>query len=79
LYNGVHTIDRRDNNREAMTMIETREELQAWLANNRENLDVYEDGDNKGVFEINKGPALSFRVLGTTWEEVADALGANEV
>jgi hypothetical protein len=60
-------------------MIETREELRAWLANNRKNLDVYEDGNKKGVYELDKGPALSFRVLGTTWEEVADALGANEV
>jgi hypothetical protein len=59
-------------------MIETREELQAWLADNRENLDVYEDGDNKGVYELDKGPAMSFRALGTTWEEVADALGAND-
>jgi hypothetical protein len=59
-------------------MIETREELQTWLADNRGNLDVYEDSDKKGVYELDKGPALSFRVLGTTWEEVADAIGAND-
>jgi hypothetical protein len=59
-------------------MIETREELQAWLADNRNNMEVYEDGDNKGVYELDKGPAHSFRVLGTTWEEVAAAIGANE-
>jgi hypothetical protein len=59
-------------------MIETREELQVWLADNRDNKGVYEDGDNKGVYELDKGPAHSFRFLGTTWEEVAEALGANE-
>jgi hypothetical protein len=59
-------------------MIETREELQTWLADNRGNLDVYEYSDKKGVYELDKGPALSFRVLGTTWEEVADAIGAND-
>jgi hypothetical protein len=59
-------------------MIETREELQTWLADNRGNLDVYEDGERLGVYELDKGPAMSFRALGTTWEKVADALGAND-
>lgn len=59
-------------------MIETREEMQEWLEANRKNLGTYEDGDKKGVYELDKGAAFSFRVLGWTWEEVADTFGAND-
>ena len=59
-------------------MIETQADVEQWLEAHRPDLAAYEDGDRKGVYVRNVGPAMSFHVLGWTWEEVAEVLGAND-
>ena len=57
----------------------TKAALEAWIAENKPHLALYDNDNRKGFYRIDQGPARTFQGVGKTWKAVAQHLGMIEV